>query len=308
MSGGSGGTPSGGMGPTAQPYAPNAFGTPTQGGYRNDRMYVGSAKPGGMQPEEDQGLYPPYLPPTPTPGASPPGAPAPAPGQPQTGGQEPAPGSGQPGGDMFWKMQQWLGVPYNQTYGGQPAPFDNLHTQILNTMRMGEAGAGRFTGNAAARYGFQGGNQQWRPDATPWGQQIPQYQWNPANNFGRTGGLPSQFPQQGGMPQQGVPQGQQTPPGYGQPAPGAAPAAPNHTANFQALMAEDPSGRLANEYRTRNGETINWWQQNKNNLFGGEGQMNQFINQSSPQSSNVAPLSMEEMRRLNTMAGIRSPF
>ena len=298
-------------GPTAQPYAPAVSGGM---GYQQGM--------GRAQTKEDNSLYPPYLPPTPTPGAPAPVSGAPTtsvppatPGAPpQTGGLAPnpantgplpSPGNGGQSigpGNMFWQMRQWNGVPYNQTYGGQPAPFDNLHTQILNTMRMGDAGAGRFTGNAAARYGFQGGNQQWRPDANPWNQPIQPYGYQPANPFQRTGGLPG-YGQQPQQPQQGVPQQPATPPGYGQQQ------TPDHSANFRALMAEDPTGRLANEYRTRNGDTINWWQQNRSNMFGGDtNAMNDFINRSSPQSSNVAPLSMDEMRRLNTMAGIRSPF
>ncbi len=54
----------------------------------------------------------------------------------------------------------------------------------------------------------------------------------------------------------------------------------DHMANLRTLMGEDP--RLANEYRLRNGDTINWWQQNQGNvaqgLFGGDnGKMQEWL-------------------------------
>ena len=81
-------------------------------------------------------------------------------------------------------------------------------------------------------------------------------------------------------------------------------------ANLRALMGEDP--RLATEYRLRNGDTINWWQQNQGNvaqgLFGGDqGKMQEWLRGTTPTSSNAAPLSQAEMMRLNQMAGIRGP-
>ena len=271
------------------------FTNPTQ-----SNSHAGLFGKGGMGAEDTSDLYPPTLPPTPAPGASAPGTGGVDP-NPATGALPPPGNGGQSSGpnNMFWQMRQWNGVPYNQTYGGQPAPFDNLHSQIRNTLNMGDAGAGRFTGNAAARYGFQGGNQGWRPDANPWNQPIQPYGYQPRNVFQRTGGLPGQQPQQPQQPQQGVPQQPATPPGYGQPV--------DHAANFRQLQAQDP--RLAYEYTQRNGDTINWWQQNKNGLFNNDvNQLNEFSRANSNVSSNSAPLSMDEMRRLNTMAGIRSPF
>jgi hypothetical protein len=86
-------------------------------------------------------------------------------------------------------------------------------------------------------------------------------------------------------------------------------AGPDHWANFKSLLAENP--QLANEYRTRSGDTINWWQtqgQQKAiaDLFGGDvAKYNDWTNSTSPQSSGVGPLTMEQMARLNKMAGLK---
>lgn len=109
----------------------------------------------------------------------------------------------------------------------------------------------------------------------------------------------------------------QGPPATSAPPGGPYPGAPkagaggvDHMANLRTLMGQDP--RLANEYRLRSGDTINWWQQNQGNvaqgLFGGDqGKMQEWLRGTSPTSSNAAPLSQEEMMRLNSMAGIRGP-
>ena len=81
-------------------------------------------------------------------------------------------------------------------------------------------------------------------------------------------------------------------------------------ANLRTLMGEDP--RLAQEYRTRNGDTINWWQQNQGNvaqnLFGGDqAKMQEWLRGTTAATSNAAPLSQAEMMRLNQMAGIKGP-
>lgn len=92
-------------------------------------------------------------------------------------GTPPAPTSLTPGGiaDILaggrttagqgWNIQlpgNWLGVPYNQSFGGVPGPqatgYDSLGAQILDTLGM----AGRYAsawpwGNKAARYNFGNG-------------------------------------------------------------------------------------------------------------------------------------------------------
>lgn len=295
----------------APPQAPPGMFYPT-GGLAvggNPNFDEGEIQPPGQQPppplppgQQPPGQQPPgQQPPTQQPPGQPP---AQQPGPPGTGrgtGGNPASGLPTPGsypnGSRFWQMDQWLGVPYLQTYGGQPAPYDSLGSQILNTLRMYDAGAGRFTANAAQRYGYQGGTQQWRPDANPYGQPIPPYQWNPQNP---TGGWPQQPPAQ----QPPVQQPPKQPPGQ-QPPPGQAPRpAVDHNANFRALMAEDP--RLAYAYQSH-GNAPAWWSNyaNRLSLFGGdENAMIQFNRANSPISSNAAPLTMEEMARLNRMQGI----
>ena len=121
---------------------------------------------------------------------------------------------------------------------------------------------------------------------------------------------PPPQPTWGGQPGPGQPPVTAVPPGGPAPGPKAAGGGVDHMANLKQLMGQDP--RLANEYRLRNGDTLGWWQQNQGNvaqgLFGGDnGKMQEWLRGTSPTSSNAAPLSQEEMMRLNQMAGIRGP-
>jgi hypothetical protein len=230
-------------------------------------------KPMGKEPDEPNPGYP-------SPGASAvPGATAVSPAV--TGGNSAvSPGATAPAGGEgnnfggFAPQKPWLGIPFNQTYGGQPAPFDNQHTQILNTMLMGDAGAGRFNNNSADRYSFAGGRNNFRQDATPFGQERMPYSYQPQNPFAGFGRPPGPAPQQpGGM------------------APKvSAGAGFDPAAAFKTLMAEDPT--LAFQ-ATNTGSMQNWYMQNKDKpgflqQFGYNGDPQSFANQGSPQGGNTS--------------------
>jgi hypothetical protein len=218
------------------------------------------------------------------PGASPaPGSSAP-PAAPPTG----APAGGSPtagaeGFTGFAPQKPWLGIPFNQTYGGQPAPFDNQHTQILNTMLMGDAGAGRFNNNSADRYSFAGGRNNFRQDATPFGQERMPYSYQPQNPFAGFGTQPSGI--SGGF--SGANQGIS---GGGMAPKVSAGAGFDPAAAFKTLMAEDPT--LAFQ-ATNTGSMQNWYMQNKDkpgflSQFGYNGDPQSFANQGSPQGGNTS--------------------
>jgi hypothetical protein len=213
-----------------------------QGGPMQGRNYPGGT-PGFQFAEDDGGLYPPAQPPQ---GQQPPSQqPSNSPGQ--YGGPL------QPGGPPYagigiQRPGNWYSVPYLQTYGGQAAPFSDLSAQILNAMHMQNGGMGRFASNAAARYGYQGGVQQLRPDANPWGQQIMPYQWqpqwNPPTANPPPSGPPPGGPPPGGPPPGGPPPGGPPPPrppgGVGIGAPGSMYAGqPLSSPNLQPLSGMD---------------------------------------------------------------------
>lgn len=269
---------------------PNPWGAPPIGGYTPPRgtietppvpgqMYPGG--PGGPYQAEDAG-YGSWETPTPNPTIeTPPGGQQQiGGGNVQVGGAEPNPAAQQTGGFTgFHRPGNFEGIPYWQTYGGQPAPYDNLHTQIRSLRDLYGMGAGRFGSNAAARYSFQGGNQQWRPDANPWGQPIAPYQYNPASAFPnmQTGGASP-------PPQQTTPA--PTTPAPTTPAPGGG---ANFGATFGRLMAENPALAYMG---TTTGSAGNWLQQNQNQVrdqyFGGDQERyNQWASSSSPVASNV---------------------
>lgn len=163
------------------------------------------------------------------------------------------------------------------------ASIDPLEMQ--KPMRGPDAGiGGGMMPDAGIGQGLLGGGSR---------GQVPFYRWD--QDMARLGAQPG-----GGLAPQPAPQPIKQPG-----------ASIDHMANFQKLYQEDP--RLANEYRLRSGDTIGWWQNNGQNqalqnLFGGnQGAMNSWVNGTSPQSSNAAPLTMAEMARLNQMAGIRGP-
>jgi len=163
---------------------------------------------------------------------------------------------------------------------------------MLNAQHMYQSGAGRFGGNAAARYGFQGGTQQFRPDANPYGQPIQPYQWNP--QFGLQQPPPQGGGQPGGQPGGGVPQQPPQPPGGGV----------DHAANFKKLMQQDP--RLAYGY-TNAGDAGQWFQKNQFNVlrdsFGGdENARNQWAQQWGGTNNNYSD---DDRMMLGRMAGAR---
>jgi hypothetical protein len=147
----------------------------------------------------------------------------------------------------------FLGTPFNQTYGGQGAPYADLGAQILDSFRQYQSGAGRFSGNNVPRYGFA--------------QQMPNFRSQP---------MPP------GGPQPGAPG---TPP----PAPGQPPAAGggDHWGNFATLMKEDPTGFAAMQYSDRAmGGSGGFRQQNQNKIrdqfFGGDlNKYNNWVNSTS---------------------------
>jgi hypothetical protein len=150
----------------------------------------------------------------------------------------------------------FLGIPHYQPYGGQPAPYGSLHDQIRDAFNNNSTGAGRFSNNMAARYSFQGGNAPWRPDANTPRQPIPGYGYNPAP--------PLQAPPTG--PTNAPPATPGPPPGaIPKPQPKGPMGGVDHMANFQKLMAQDPSGRLAMGY-SQYGGARDWTQKNQGAL------------------------------------------
>lgn len=156
----------------------------------------------------------------------------------------------------------YTGTPFRQEYGGQPAPYDNLHAQIRDAFNNYSTGAGRFGSNNAARYTNFAGGSFWSPDSGNYnlgrrweGQQGPFQtpQYNPRSPMG-------QHPMSFNQPPQGMPQG--APQGQPRAAQG-----PDHSANFQRLLQQDPSGRLAAGY-TQYGGARDWLQQNQNKVGG----------------------------------------
>jgi hypothetical protein len=163
----------------------------------------------------------------------------------------------------------FYGVPFNQTYGGQPAPYADLGAQILDSFRMYQNGAGRFGNNMASRFSFQGGNAPWRGDVNTPRQPISPYGYQPMFR----------------PPQPQGPLAGSAPPGTPgkPPGKGAAPGGVDHMANFQKLYAENPA--LAYQYTYQSGAQP-WFFQNQNAIksgtFGGdESAYNNWINGSS---------------------------
>jgi len=100
--------------------------------------------------------------------------------------------------------------------------------------------------------------------------------------------------------------------GWAQAGGNMAPPPVDHAANFQQLYAQNP--QLANEYRTRSGDTLNWWQnggqaQALQGQFGGDqGAMNQWINSTSGQGgAQNGAITGQQTAQLNSMAGVRPP-
>jgi hypothetical protein len=152
----------------------------------------------------------------------------------------------------------FLGTPFNQTYGGQGAPYADLGAQILDSFRQYQSGAGRFSGNNVPRYGFA--------------QQMPNFRTQSVGPGPAPGGPPPGAP--------GAPPVTAAPPGQ----PPAAGGATDHWANFSALMKEDPTGFAAMEYGNRaNTGNANFRQANQfrimNEFFGGDqARYNQWVN------------------------------
>jgi hypothetical protein len=179
----------------------------------------------------------------------------------------------QPGGFVWPSFQHG--------YGSMQAPYANLGAQIQDAFRNNSTGGGRGSGNRWARYNHQGGTPQWINDSNPVGQPIPGNTYNPQ--------APMQAPPPPGM-------GGNNPPPAAQPAAPAQAAGPNHMQNFQNLLQQDPTGRLAMGY-SQYGGARDWTQKNQGALdamlksqggFGGVrnkyGAGNRFLDGSEEQS------------------------
>jgi hypothetical protein len=98
---------------------------------------------------------------------------------------------------------------------------------------------------------------------------------------------------------------------WGGEGPPAAPPPVNHGANFAQLYAQDP--QMAQEYRTRSGDTMSWWQNGgrdqalQGQFAGNQNAMNNWINSTSPQGGAPAPLNPGQLQQLNQMSGTRPP-
>ena len=174
---------------------------------------------------------------------------------------------------------QFASVPYNQTYGGQPAPYNDLSAQILDTMRMSQLlpgypknpmsfapdASGNIVGapNGAGRYSFGGGggtfdgNYGLLGGGKPAGQGLAPGAGGPPGANGAfitsrafTPGAPTGAPGAPGMP--GAPQGGPAmPPPQGGLLNPPAPGAPlntggfaNSTAGYGAPTTPAPAGAL----------------------------------------------------------------
>jgi hypothetical protein len=213
--------------------------------------------------------------------------------------EPPAPtnNSGGSGFNISGPPSTFYGTPFNQTYGGQPAPYADLGAQILDSFRMYQNGAGRFGNNMASRFSFQGGTPPWRPDVNQNREPIAPYGYNPM--FRARG--------PGGPPTTSVPPGTPTKP----PGKGAAPGGVDHMANFQKLYAENPA--LAYQYTYQSGAQP-WFFQNQNaikqSMFqGNDDAYNNWINGSSygygPGGGNNPSLASDPsaLARIRAMAG-----
>lgn len=95
-------------------------------------------------------------------------------------------------------------------------------------------------------------------------------------------------------------------------APAVQPPGVDHNANFAQLYAQNP--QMANEYRTRSGDTMSWWQnggrdQALQGQFGGnQGAMNNWVNSTSGQGgAQNGAITGAQTAQLNNMAGVRPP-
>jgi hypothetical protein len=173
--------------------------------------------------------------------------------------------------------------------GGMPGAMQSPYGPEMG--RMGQPGGdqgGQYSGGSTMSANNQGTIMNATPGTTLgfggqwWGDQMPQ---SPMGSFG--GGLGQSTPGWGQQGQQ--PQGQQptaaapppaAPPPAAQvasPANTAPPGGIDHMANFKALLAQDPTGRLASGY-TQYGGAAKWLQQNQaevGKMVGGFGQWRQ---------------------------------
>jgi len=203
--------------------------------------------------------------------------------------QQPGQGAGQ-----FSGTRPWTSVPFMQTYGGQQAPWADLSTQTLAAWNGTQNGAGRFNGNAAARYGFAG----------PWQQQQDTRQASSGFNTG--GGDPyAGGPNAGNMrynpmPVSGPPGGGEGQYGGKVPTPGGPPnvkpmsGGTDPMAGFQSLLQQDP--RAAAEALNFN---PGWFQKNQaavGAMVPG-GDLGAWRNSLQPQASNVGAIT-EDQRAL----------
>lgn len=192
-----------------------------------------------------------------------PNAPATAPAPLAPSGQPAATAGGYGSGPVnIQGPGNFIGTPFRQTYGGEPPPYDSHHAQILDAFRNNSTGAGRFGSNNASRYANFAGGSFWRPDTGNYNLgremvggpfQSPQY--NPQ--------APLQAPPMGQAPGGGI----NPPPQGGQPLPSAPPGGVDHMQNFQKLLQQDPSGRLAAGY-TQYGGARDWLQKNQGAVGG----------------------------------------
>jgi hypothetical protein len=180
--------------------------------------------------------------------------------QPTSVGPGGSPETAKPTGSSGFNIQgpgNFLGTPFNQTYGGQGAPYADLGAQILDSFRQYQSGAGRFSGNNVPRYGFA--------------QQMPNFRTQSVGPGPAPGGPPPGSPG--------------APPVAATPAP--APAGGDHWGNFATLMKEDPTGFAAMQYSDRAmGGSGGFRQQNQNKIrdqfFGGDlNKYNNWVNSTS---------------------------
>lgn len=206
----------------------------------------------------------------------------------QGGGQAATPNQQQPNGLGIWQDFSFYGRPIQQTYGGQPSPYANVHDYIRDTWNMTGNGAGRFGSNNVSRYGFAGGGQ-WRPD-TIWDISKTTHGPYAPNMYGPQGMQPPQFgvppwAQYGQQPGGGI----SPPPGGNAPPGGPMPKPPPKTVGSQdwaGFMRSNPAA--ARRAMTMD---VGGYMKAKPDLikaFGGDQGFNSWLNSNDPMASNTS--------------------
>lgn len=227
--------------------------------------------------------------------------------------------------------------PWSQMTAQQSYPYQRFG-QFMNLYRYPQFPRANFQNQYAETAATAAANNQAPPGVNPDGWQAQQAaQQPPAGTYALPGDTwggqpgPGVTPQTsvgpatysgesiGSAPPSATPPPASTPPpvsyspSYGKPQQKSYGAPVDHFANFKGLLGQNP--QMANEYRLRSGDTLNWWNnqggrtQALSGLFGGDqSKMNDWINSTSMGPGGAqAPLDQSQLGQLNSLAGVRPP-